>query len=330
MRRRQFLGVIGAAAVWPTGAGAQQPKVVPRIGILWHEASAAEEDELGFRPELFEAFAKLGYVAGRTATFVERFPGDLGDRYQRFAQELADLNVDVIVAVSAPSAIASQRATSVIPIVFSVVPDPVGARLANSLARPGGNITGLSSLSLDQAGKRVEILHELVPSVSRIALLYDRLVSYHVDREVEETEAATKSLGLAFKPVMTKGPDDFNDAFAEMVRSDCDALVIGASPMLFNERSRISQLAISSKLPTITGPAELAASGILCSYGVKLISVFSQTPSLVDKVLKGEKPADIPVQQPTTFQLVINLRTARALGLEISPVMLARADRVVE
>lgn len=330
MQRRGFFGLVGAAAVWPVVARAQQTKNIPRIGILWHEDSAAEEDELGFRPALFEEFAKLGYVQGKSAIFEERFPGDLPGRYQKFADELVALSPDVLVAISAPSALASQRATQTIPVVFLAVPDPVGAKLVANLASPGANITGLSSMAYDTAGKRMQIFHEMYPSRSRIALIYDRLVPYSVDKEISESQAAADSLGLSFTPFEIRGAEDIGEVFSEIAKRSFQAVIVGASPMFFNHRKQIAELALSYGLPTLGPNPEMAVSGLLMSYGATLMGQFRAAPAFVDKILKGQKPQNLPVQQPTLFELIINMKTAKALGLDVPLEMIARADRVIE
>jgi putative ABC transport system substrate-binding protein len=275
-------------------------------------------------------FAELGYVDGKTIIFEERYAAEQLERFDALAAELVGLRVDVIVAPAIPSALALQRLTSTIPIVMVANPDPVGLKLVSSLARPGGNITGLSSMAFDLATKRMQLISEAVPSLSRLALLVNPYNPFDADRQISEMLQTADKLGLSLQAFEARSPDGINEAFARIARESFGAVMVTQNALYFSERKRISDQALAHTLPVV-GPANVFAdAGVLISYGPNWPAIFRNTAGYVDKILKGEKPADLPVQQPTVFELVINLKTAKTMGLSIAPALLARADQVIE
>jgi putative ABC transport system substrate-binding protein len=329
MQRREFITLVGGATVWPVAAQALQPKKIPRIGILWHAATAEEEDALGFRPAILASFAELGYVNGKTAIFEERYANEEAERFQSLAAELVRLSVDVLVAVTLPSALAAQRATSTIPVVFVGPSDPVGLKLVASLARPGGNLTGLSALATELTAKRVELVKETIPGVSHFALVYDPAVSNY-KFEIAESRTAAERLALSFEAFEAGNALDLERVFSELGRRSFGGVILGVSPVISREKKRISDFALAHRLPVIGWTDPFVAAGALMSYGPDWPALFRAVPPYVDKILKGDKPAEIPVAQPTKFYLAINLKTAKMIGVDIPPTVLTRADRVIE
>jgi putative ABC transport system substrate-binding protein len=329
MRRREFIILVGSASVWPIATRAQQPKTFPRIGILWHAGTAEEEDALGFRPAILSSFAELGYVSGKSVVFEERYANEEAERFQSLAAELVALPVDVLIAVTLPSASAAQRATSTIPVVFVGPSDPVGLKLVASLARPGGNLTGLSALATDLTAKRVELVKEVVPGVSHVALVYDPAISNH-KFEISESRTAAERLGLSFEAFAARDAFDLEHVFANLAQRNFGAVVLGVSPVISKEKKRISDLALEHRLPVMGWTDPFVSAGALMSYGPDWPALFRAVPPYVDKILKGNNPAEMPVAQPTKFYLAINLKTAKSIGVDVPPTMLTRADRVIE
>jgi putative ABC transport system substrate-binding protein len=327
MKRREFLTALGGAMVWPLAAHAQQPRKIPRVGVLWH-AGNAEEEEVYLRV-LTKAFNDLGYIEGKTINLEHRFPAEQPERFRSFARELVESNVDAIIAVTSLGAKEAKQASRTIPIVVVIEPDPVGGGLVESLARPGGNVTGLSLMAVDLSGKRLALLKEAVPNLSSVALLVDpgdgnsaRIIPPHVN--------AAKSLGLSLRAVEAPTPVSIDQAFAAFARDGFDGVVVGPGPMLFNERARIGASALDHKIPTVVGNAEMVPFGPLLSYGPDFLDYFRRAAGYMDKILKGAKPADLPVEQPSRFKLTINAKTAKALGLSIPTSLLINADEVIE
>lgn len=318
----------GAAAGWPLRGQAQQSSnKVPVVGGLWHAGSAKEEDI--YLRVLLKAFNDLGYIDGKNITFEHRFPAEDPERYRILARELVDAQPDVIVAVTVLGAEALEKLTSIIPIVFVLVSDPVGLGLVKSLARPGGNATGPSIMTIDLSGKRLELLKEAKPSLSHVALLLDSTDPFK-DRTIASNQTAAKALGIFLWPTEISGPDDVEPVFAKIARDRADGVVRGNGPTLVNLRDRIGASAISHHLPVVTFVAEELPYGYLMSYGPDFPDYFRRAAAYVDKILKGAKPGDLPVQQPTTLKLVINLRTAKTLGIIIPQSLSATADEVIE
>ena len=328
MRRREVLVLICNAAAWPFAAQAQQASKIPRVGMLWHAANASEEAPyLGpFRQGLND----LGYVESKNIALEDRFAAEHYERFDGLAPELVQLKVDVLVAVTQPAALAAQRATTTIPIVFILVPDPVASKLVKSLAHPGGNITGLSQLAFDMSAKRVELLKQMVPTLSRIALLVNPGEPEVTRRTFDESRAAANHLNVTLEQVEVRASDDLEQAFSVILEKNFDGVVITSDPMFFNERQRIGEWAISRKLPTMMFNGEMPKSGGLMSYSANNPALFRRAAAFVDKLLKGTKPADLPVELPTKFELVINLKTAGALDMTVPPMLIVAADQVIE
>jgi putative ABC transport system substrate-binding protein len=328
--RRAFIAGLGGAAVWPLIVRAQQTGSAiksPRIGVLWH-AGSAEEEEV-YLSVVRKAFNDLGYIEGKNIELVHRFPAEKPDRFRALAQELVESKVDAIIAVTELGALEAKRATTTIPVVFVVVPDPIGVGLVEGLARPGGNVTGLSLMAVDLSGKSLSLLKEAVPKLSRVGLLVDPTVPT-AQPFTSAYRAAAATLGLSLLPVDVPTSDAIEQAFSGFAQDGADGVVIAGSAMQFNERARIGSSALAQKLPTIVDNAEMVPYGPLLSYGQDFSDFFRRSAGYVDKILKGAKPADLPVEQPTKFKLVINLKAAKALGLSMPQTLLAQADEVIE
>jgi len=325
MMRREFIALLGGAAAWPVAARAQQPGKLRTIGFLGQSTrSAASEWVAAFVQRLRE----LGWMEGRTITIEYRWSEGREERFAEIAAELVRLKVDVILTSGTPEVLAAKQATSVIPIVFATAGDPVGNGLIASLARPGGNVTGMSLQSNDTAGKRVELLREVVPSLRRLAILANVGNPFSV-LELGEAQAAARTLGLEVDTLEIRRPEDIAPAF-EALKGRAQALYVCADGLVNANRIRINTLALSVRLPTIHGYRDYVEAGGLMSYGANLPDLFRRSADYVDKILRGAKPGDIPVEQPTKFDLVVNLTTAKALGLDVPPTLLARADEVIE
>jgi putative ABC transport system substrate-binding protein len=325
MRRREFITLLGGAAVaWLPAARAQQTGKLPIIGLLGTDTpSGWSHWVVAFEQRLSE----LGWIEGRTVEIAVRWAEGRPERYTEIAAEFVRLKVDVIVTAGG-AVLAVMQATSVIPIVFAAAADPLGSRMVASLARPGGNVTGLSIQATDLAGKRVELLREVVPGLRRLAIMVD--VGYPAAvLELGEVQEMAGTLGLEVTALEIRRAEDIASAF-EAIKGRAEALYIPANPLVNTNRTRINTLALGARLPTMFGLREIVEGGGLISYGPNFADLFRRSADIVNKILRGEKPANIPVEQPTKFDLVINLKTAKALGLEISPTLLARADEVVE
>jgi putative tryptophan/tyrosine transport system substrate-binding protein len=272
---------------------------------------------------------ELGYVEGQNVTFEARWARGEDDRLSKFAAELVGLNVDLIVTGGTNAALTAKRATSTIPIVTATGSDLVALGLVSSLRQPGGNVTGVTSINSELAAKRLGFLRTVAPSASRIAILWDES-SAASHPAVQDAEAAAKAAGLAMLSVPVRSPAEIEPAFATLVRNRAGALSIVPSPMFFSHRKRLAELAVKHRLPTVVGPREFVEAGGLVGYATDFPDLFRRAATFVEKILKGAKPADLPVEQPTKFELVINLKTAKALGLTIPPSLLARADQVIE
>lgn len=327
MRRREVITFLGGAAMWPLAVRAQQARKIPRIGVLWHAGSAEEEGD--YLPVLTKAFNDLGYVDGKSAVFEHRFPAEQLDRFRSMAHDLVDSKVDVIVAVTEIGAKEVRQASHTVPIVVVLSADPVGAGLIESLARPGGNVTGLSIMAVDLSGKRLALLKEAVPGLSRVSLIVDPKDPVF-KRVVSSYLAAAKTLGIELTTVEAATPTAIDDALSTMATSGSDALVVGPGSMMFNERARIGAFVSAKKLPTQVAVAEMLPFGSLLSYGPDFPDYFRRAAAYADKILKGAKPADLPVEQPSRFKLTINLKAAKSMGLVMPPSLLTSADEVIE
>jgi putative tryptophan/tyrosine transport system substrate-binding protein len=328
MKRRQFITLIGgAAAALPLTARAQQSSNrIPVVGVLWHAGSAEEEDV--YLSVVVKAFNDLGYVVGKNIRLDHRFPAENPERFRKLAQELVKEKPDVIIAVTGFGAAEAKRASSSIPIVVTVAYDAVGMGLVESLARPGGNVTGLSLMAVDLSGKRLELLKEAVPSLSRVALLTD-FSTPNKEGTIKLHQAAAQALGITLWPVEILAPDDIEPAFAKIAEDRADGIVRGPGSALFNWRERVGASALKHRLPVMTYVAEEVPHGLLMSYGQDVPDFFRRTAVYVDKILKGAKPADLPVEQPTKFKLVLNLKTANALGIGFPQSLVLSADEMI-
>jgi putative ABC transport system substrate-binding protein len=323
--RREFITLLGgAAAAWPIAGRAQQPGKLPTIGFLGTSSAS------GWGPwnaTFVQRLRELGWIEGRTVAIEYRWAEGRSGRYLEIAAEFVRLKVEVIVTAG-NATLEVQRATSTIPIVSAITADPVGAGLVASLSRPGGNVTGLSVQRTDTAGKRLEILREVVPGLRRLAILANVGFPDSV-QEMDEVQATAITLGLATAKLEIRRAEDIAPAF-EVLKSGADALYVCSDALINANRIRINTLALAARLPTMHGVREFVEAGGLMSYGPDYPDLFRRTADLVAKILRGAKPSDLPVEQPTKFDLVINLTTAKALGLDVPPTLLARADEVIE
>ncbi len=325
MRRRDFISFLaGAMAAWPLAARAQQ-KAMPVIGFL---GSTSPSPSGPFMDAFRQGLREAGYVEGQNVAIEYRWAEGHYDRLPALAADLVGRKVDLIMAANPPAALAAKRATSTIPIVFRGGTDPVGDGLVASLARPGGNLTGVS-IADDLTAKRLELLSELVPRAGVIALLVNPN-NATAERVIRDVQKAARTKGLQLHVLKAGSESEIDTAFASLVQLHAGALVVGADPFLSSRREQLVALASRRAVPSIYAWREFAASGGLISYGPSLTSAFRLVGAYAGKVLKGAKPADLPVQQPTTFELVINLKTAKALGLTVPRPMLMRADEVIE
>jgi putative ABC transport system substrate-binding protein len=326
MRRREIIALLGgAAAVWPLAGWAQQSGKIARIGYLDLGPASARVDRVA---ALRAGLHGLGYVEGRNIAIEFRWAETI-EQLPELAAELVRLNVDVIFAVSSTMVEPARQATDAIPIVFATHADPVGIGHVASLARPGGNITGLSMLLTDLVAKELEILTELVPQAKRIAVLWNPTTPSHLPA-MKEVEAAGQRLGVELVKVPAQTVDDFDAAFAAMARERVGAFLAVASPLLFNRREPLVEQARKHRLPGMFGGKEVVEAGGLISYGADLIDLHRRATVYIDKILKGAKPGELPVEQASKYELVINLKTAKALGLTVPSTLLARADEVIE
>ena len=324
MRRREFITLLGGATVsWPLTVQAQQASKLPTIGFLGADASAFSPWTAAFVGRLSE----LGWLEGKTIAIEYRWSQGRSERYAEIAAEFVRLKVDVIVTVGSAVPIVRQ-ATAAIPIVFAVGIDPVGSGLVASLAQPGGNVTGLSIQANELAGKRLEFARELVPQLHRLAIMFNVGNAQPV-LEMGETQAAARMLGLEVAPVVIQRAEDIAPAF-QGLKTRADALYVAVDQLIVANRTSILTSALGARLPTIFSTRDFVKGGALMSYGPSYTERFRRAADYVDKILRGAKPSDLPVEQPTKFELVINLTTAKALGLDVPPTLLARADEVIE
>jgi len=328
MRRIRLAVVLALSLLTPLAASAQQATKVPRIGYLAGNMATA--------PHLPEAFRQglrdLGYFEGRNVVIEYRDAEGKLERLPALAAELVARKVDVILAGGTPQAQAAQQASRTIPIVFGSVADPVTDGLVTSLARPGGNITGLSLRAPELVGKRLELLTQAVPGISRAAALWQPgTYAERTEQDIlKEAEVAARALGVQLQFVEARGPEDFDRAFSDMTRARAGALTVLPSTMFFVERRRLVDLAAKNRLPAVYISSEFVMPGGLMSYGPNVADLFRRAATYVDKILKGAKPAELPVEQPTKFELVINLKTAKVLGLTIPQTLLLQASQVIE
>jgi len=322
MRRRGFIALFGVVLAWPLLARAQQPVKNWRIGFIAHRHEK-------FYDPLFQGLRELGYLDGQNLIVERRYAEGRVERFQEFAAEMVRLKADVIIVVTTPAAFAVRNATTTIPIVHPAAIDPVGTGLIASLARPGGNITGLAVLNAETSAKRLELLREVVPGLSRGAVLWNAANPAN-GLAWKETEGAGRALGVTLQSNEVRAPTDFEGAFAMIAQQRPDILVVLQDALTLEHRREIIGFALTERLPSMFVGREWVEEGGLMSYGDRLPERYRRAADLVDKILKGAKPADLPVEQPTTFELVVNLKTAKAIGLTLPPAFLARADQVIE
>ena len=326
MDRRTFLAATSAMFLAASlDAEAQPAGQVSRIGFLFYGAAGPSPELEAFRQGLHD----LGYVEGQNIIIEYRFANGRVGRLPELAADLARLNLDVIVTPGTPASMAAKKATSTVPIIFAGVADAVGTGLVASFARPGGNITGLTSISAELGGKRLELLKAVVPKASRVAVLYNPVDPSNV-LVLKELQESSRALGLALHPLAVRGPDEFEGAFATMTRERVHALFGAAGVLTTEHRKPLVSLAAKSRIPAMWGERQFVEAGGLMSYGVNFYDEVRRAATYVNKILKGAKPGDLPVEQPTKFELVINLKTAKALGLAIPQPLLLRADEVIQ
>jgi putative ABC transport system substrate-binding protein len=324
LRRRELITLLGGAAAWPLAARAQQP-AMPVVGYLGATTPSAESQRIA---AFVRRLRELGWIDGRTIAIEYRWAEGRPERAADIAAEFVRLKVDVLVTYGTVLVIAAKQATPIIPIIFAVAGDPVGTGVVASLARPGGNVTGVSLQKTDLAGKRLELLREVVPTLHRLAILAN-VGNSAIEPEVREVQAGAGTLGLDVATSEIRRAEDIASAF-EALRGRAEALYVCGDPLVDTNKIRIITLALAARLPTISDFREYVEAGGLISYGPNFPDLFRRAAEFVDKVLRGTKPGDIPVEQPTKFDLIINLTTAKALGLTLPPALLARADEVIE
>jgi putative tryptophan/tyrosine transport system substrate-binding protein len=334
MQRREFITLFGGAvAAWPLAARAQGPigqaAKMPRLSMLMPGVSGPSGVNL---EPFYRGLHELDYIEGKNIAIERRYADSNVERLSVLAAELVTLKPDIIVAWSTPAALAAKQATNTIPIVAVVMADPVSDGLVASLARPGGNITGTTFLGPKLVGKRLQLLRDVVPKLSHVSALWQPHAYSERTMEgiLEEIKDAARTLGMQIQFVPAAGPDDLDNAFSIITKERPDAFILLPSPMLFGQNKRILAFAANYRLPAIYQAREFVDAGGLMSYGANLDDLFRLSASYVDKILKGTKPSDLPVQQPTKFELVVNMKTAKELGLTVSPQFLQLADEVIE
>jgi putative ABC transport system substrate-binding protein len=326
VRRREFITILGSAAAFPLAAYAQQTAKAPRVG--WLSPGSITSDE-NFLASFRDGLGELGWVLGKNIAIESRWAEGNFERLPDLAAELVRLKVDVIVANVTQASLAARNATATIPIVMVGVGDPLGSGLVASLARPGGNVTGPSSMLAEASGKQLALLKETVPTASAVAVLRNPANPVWQAAALRETERAARAIGLRLQFLEARGPDEFEAAFAAMIREHAGALFVPADIIFVRHAQQMAELAARHRLPAMYGFREHVVAGGLMSYAASFAVMFRRAAAFVDKILKGAKPADLPVEQPTKFELVINLNTAKALGITIPQSVLQRADEVI-
>jgi ABC-type uncharacterized transport system substrate-binding protein len=325
MRRREVITLLGGAAACPLAARAQQPGKVDRVGFLWDSPVVWPRALEGFR----RALRDLGWIEGHNVVIEYRWAEGRFDRLNDLAEELVRLKVDVIVAPTSIYTAAAKRATSTIPIVFASHADPIGSGHVTSLARPGGNVTGFTVMLTETSAKSLELFKEVVPGLARVAVIWDPATPSH-SPGLDAVKVMGRALGLEIQALAVRNATEFDSAFSAITQQRANGVVVLSTPLFIGPAGQLADLAKKHKLPTMFGPREHVEAGGLLSYGPERADLYRRAASYVDKILRGEKPADLPVQQPTKFEFVINLKTAKALGLTVPPSLLARADEVIE
>ena len=331
LQRRRLLGaaalLLDLTPPIVRGQPAQRARA-PLIGVLWHAGSQAEEGK--YFEALVDGFRRIGYVDGQNILLEHRYPNEQYELFQSFAVDLVSRAPDVLVAVSQPAALALQRTGTRIPIVFLIVPDPVAAKLVDTLARPGNNITGFANVATDLSAKRLQLFKEAIPGLSRVALLVNRDDRGISDRTVADMQAAGAALKVDIQPFDARAASEFGATFQRVSRAGMQGLVTAIDPIFFNGRHELAELAIAHRLPSIHVNGDAVEAGFLMSYGTNHEAIFKRAPHYVDRLLKGARPQDLPVELPTVFEVSVNLKTARAIGLQLPYSVLLRAQRVVQ
>ena len=325
MKRRQFIALTSSVAAWPLAARAQRSAKLPTIGFMGSGTATAQRQ---WTTTFVRRLGELGWAEGRTIAIEYRWAEGRSERFAEIAAEFVHLKVDIILTHNTPPVLAAKQATSTIPIVFATAGDPVGTGVVTSLARPGGNVTGLSSQQPDTASKRLELLREINPSLHQLAVLADAGNPYTA-LDVGEIKRAASTLGLEVSTFDIRLAEDIGPAF-EALKIRAQALYVPPTPIMFGNRDRINALALKARLPTMHGVRDYVEAGGLMSYGPNWPEMWRRSADFVDKILHGAKPGDIPVEQPTKFDFILNLKTAKSLGLTIPPTLLTRADEVIE
>jgi ABC-type uncharacterized transport system substrate-binding protein len=324
MRRREFITVVGSAVAWPLGAHAQQK--IPRIGFMGNSTAALETNLVdAFR----EGLRELGYEEGRNIAIEYRWADGNYDRFPTLAEELIAAKVDAIVTAGTPAALAVKRTTTTVPLVMVAVGDPIGTGLVSSLARPGGNLTGLSSIAPDLEGKRLQLLREVVPALSHVAMFVNSLNPFHVS-SMKQARAAAQAMGIKLQLHDIPKSEDLDDAFAAIRKERPDALLILADRVFLHNRQRMMDFTNEQRLPNVNAYKELVEVGGLMSYGPSYEDMHKRAAIYVDKILKGTKPADLPIEQPSKFTFIVNLKAAKALGVTVPSQLLGLADQLIE
>jgi len=326
MRRREFITIVGGSFLWPLTAGAQQAGRTYRVGLLATGGVAAMDER---RDSILEGLAANGFFEGRNLEFDVRSGEGRSERLSEFAAALQAANVDAIVTFGYPAAAAAKTSATDIPVVVTGAGDPVATGLADSLARPGGHVTGMTELSTELSGKRLEILKEAVPNLHRVAMLFNA-TDLGMTLRSQAAANAARELNVDVQTLGVREPNDFDEAFAEMTKARPDAMLMVSDALTVLNRKRIMNFAAANHLPAIYEFSALVRDGGLMSYGPNQRAIGVRAGDFVARILRGARPADLPLEQPTQFELAINLKTAKALGLELSPILVARADEVIE
>jgi putative ABC transport system substrate-binding protein len=328
MKRREFISLLSGAAAWPLAARAQQGERMRRIGVL--QGGAAEHSEMQARNAAFQqGLRQLGWIEGHNVKIDFRFGLGTTETIRKQAAELAASAPDVIVTSGSATTEVLQREARSVPVVFAIVPDPVGAGFVNSLARPGGNITGFMQGEYNLSGKWLELLKQIAPNVTRAAILRHATITSGIG-QFAVIQSVAPSLGVDVRPVNIGSASEIESNIADFARIPNGGLILTSTPLGVIHRDLVVALAARHKLPAVYSNRALVEGGGLASYGANYVDLFRQTAGYVDRILKGEKPADLPVQAPTKYELIINLKTAKALGIDVPPTLLARADEVIE
>lgn len=329
MKRREFFALLsGAACLSSASAFAQQPKKMHRIGVLWHGANA--EQEAIYLAALRQGLRDFGYVEGQNVVLEMRFPAEQYERFFGLAAELAQQDIEVLVSAAGIAAVACHHATTTIPIVAVNVPDPVGRKLVASLNRPGGNLTGLSNMAVELTGKRISLAKEMIKDLSRVALLVNVADGIGARAYIAEAESVGSQLGVTIVPIEVRSANDLDGAISKISSANVQITSVTHDGLFYVNRKRLADLALEKRLPTIAFASEQWEAGMLATYGPHVPSLYRRAGAFIDKIFKGAKPADLPVEEPTKFELLINLKTAKAIGVTVPSVIVGGADNVIE